>query len=563
MMSLQQHTRRMGRTASARLPARAPVQPCQVVARVTTSKAQTTKGAKPQTGKGTVTKTQPQQPKTQKGVKTVSNRELRQAARKAAQQEAADKPKSNGSRFYLNLTGFPFPLGPTFERKTVRREVEKGSVWVFEQTQALELFNVYTPVRMTVIKLASGGLWVHAPVAPTEECIRLLKELDAPVEYIVLPTGAYEHKVFVGPFSRKFPKAQVWIAPYQWSFPLNLPPQFFGIFPTGTLVSDDANVPWADEIEQKVLLPPSIGVGEYVRFCEVAFFHKKSRTLMVTDSVIYVPDDPPECIPTDALLDVARDGLLARSISGGRSAEEVRAIAQQGPVEDTPENRRKGWRRMALLVLYFGPGNLLTPEDSFAAISNRLFCGPVVETLVYSKFPKTVVDWVDDICASWNFKQVIPCHFAAPVRAGPAEFRRAFTFAYELAEQDGLLPPKPAEPEKPKGLFAGLLASLGSAVAAAGIAPPASETLSGDRPTGPRPVVFPESDMKILNTLNRSLLEAGVVKRNADLDLVVAAGAGAAAAAVGAVGAVAAGAETEAEAEAQAEVVEEKVAAKA
>ncbi len=29
------------------------------------------------------------------------------------------------------------------------------------------------------------------------------------MEYIVLPTGAYEHKVFVGPFSRKFPKAQV------------------------------------------------------------------------------------------------------------------------------------------------------------------------------------------------------------------------------------------------------------------------------------------------------------------------------------------------------------------
>ena len=28
---------------------------------------------------------------------------------------------------------------------------------------------------MTVIKLASGGLWVHAPVAPTAECVRLLK----------------------------------------------------------------------------------------------------------------------------------------------------------------------------------------------------------------------------------------------------------------------------------------------------------------------------------------------------------------------------------------------------
>ncbi len=116
------------------------------------------------------------------------------------------------------------------------------------------------------------------------------------------------------------------------------------------------------------------------------------------------------------------------------------------------------------------------------------------------------------------------------------------------------MPPSvPTEPEKPKGLFAGLLASLGSAAAAAGIAPPPSETLAGDRPTGPRPVVFPESDMKILNTLNRSLLEAGVVKRNADLELVLAAGAAGAAAAVGAGAAAAA-----AGAEAEAEVVEEK-----
>lgn len=36
-------------------------------------------------------------------------------------------------------------------------QVEKGSVWTFEQTQALELFNVFIPVRMTVIKLKSGG----------------------------------------------------------------------------------------------------------------------------------------------------------------------------------------------------------------------------------------------------------------------------------------------------------------------------------------------------------------------------------------------------------------------
>ena len=92
-------------------------------------------------------------------------------------------------------------------------QIDKGSIWVFEQPQSLAFSNVTTNCRMTVIKLASGGLWVHAPIAPTPECLRLLKELDAPVEYIILPTFAYEHKIFVGPFSRKFPKAKVYIAP--------------------------------------------------------------------------------------------------------------------------------------------------------------------------------------------------------------------------------------------------------------------------------------------------------------------------------------------------------------
>ncbi|GFR43070.1 hypothetical protein Agub_g4077, partial [Astrephomene gubernaculifera] len=433
---------------------------------------------------------------------------------KGAEQEPATR-KSGGSQFYFNLTGFPFPLGPFFSRKTVRIEVERDSMWVFEQTQALELFSVYTPVRMTVIKLASGGLWVHAPVAPTEECIRLLKELDAPVEYIVLPTFAYEHKVFVGPFSRRFPKAKVYVAPYQWSYPLNLPPQFFGIFPAGELTSGDPNVPWADEIEQKVFLPPSIGVGDYVRFSEVAFFHRRSRSLLLTDAVVYVPEDPPEVIPVDALLQNARDGLLARSIAGGLPAEEVRRIAQPGPVEDSPEARRKGWQRMALLVLFFNPSNLLLPQESFSAISGRLMVGPVVQTLVYNKIPKSVVEWVEEMCTDWNFRQIIPCHFAAPIRAGPADLRRAFTFAYDLAAAEGLLPTPPQQPpQQQEGLLPGFLSGLGGLLSAIG------ERLGGGGGGAAawQPVVFPPADMRTLNSLNETLLSLGAVKRNADAE---------------------------------------------
>ena len=41
----------------------------------------------------------------------------------------------------------------------------------------------------------------------------LLLELDRPVRYIVLTTHAYEHKVFVPSFQRRFPLAQVYYTP--------------------------------------------------------------------------------------------------------------------------------------------------------------------------------------------------------------------------------------------------------------------------------------------------------------------------------------------------------------
>ena len=48
----------------------------------------------------------------------------------------------------------------------------------------------------------------------------LLLELDAPVEYIILTTHAYEHKVFVPSFQRRFPEAQVYYSPKYAPSPL-------------------------------------------------------------------------------------------------------------------------------------------------------------------------------------------------------------------------------------------------------------------------------------------------------------------------------------------------------
>eukprot|EP00850_Spirogloea_muscicola_P018417 SM000168S02616 [mRNA] locus=s168:247801:249992:+ [translate_table: standard] len=378
----------------------------------------------------------------------------RLAVRRWAQQQRSGSP-SGGSRgaaapcraqqagsSYLNVTGFPFPLSPFLERQTLRYELQPGVMWGFEQEQGLGFSSVTTNVRMTVVRLASGGLWVHAPIAPTRQCLQggaatlggavgqLLSELGADVKHIVLPTFAYEHKVFVGPFSRKFPRAAVWVAPSQWSWPLNLPPAFFGIFPKGILRSSgDSSAPpppWADEIEQKVFKSPEVGIGPYV---EVAFFHKATRTLLVTDAVVLVPPEAPKVVRPQNLLAAAQNGLAVQILSKGKEVSTV-------PVPDSPVARRRGWQRMVLQILFFGPANLLEPEESFRKVSNRLIVSPVVKTLVFSKVPEQAKAWVDSIAQDWNFKRIIPAHFAAPINARPGDFRAAFSFLDELLVED-------------------------------------------------------------------------------------------------------------------------------
>jgi hypothetical protein len=124
--------------------------------------------------------------------------------------------------------------------------------------------------------------------------------------------------VFCGPFSRKFPRAEVWISPGQFSFPVNLPSEFFGIFPTGELASDaDATMPWADEIETKLLVLPSLFWGCYT-YAEAAFYHRDTASVLVTDAAVYVDDAPPDVIPRDALVDLgAEDGFTMRLLRFG------------------------------------------------------------------------------------------------------------------------------------------------------------------------------------------------------------------------------------------------------
>jgi Domain of unknown function (DUF4336) len=347
---------------------------------------------------------------------------------------------------------FTLPIYPYRQRRTLRREVLANEIWTFEQVQGI--FYVVVPIRMTVVKLIGGGLLVYAPVAPTGECLQLMNELVAmhgDVRYIILPTiSGLEHKVFVGPFARSFPQAQVWVTPDQWSFPINLPLNWLG-FPidrTHVLPPDSSQTPFGSEFDYAILKTIDLGPGQ---FAEVAVFHRQSRTLLLTDSIVSIPQEPPEIVQLTSypLLFHARD-----------RAHEL--------VSDTPAHRQRGWQRICLFALYFQPSVLnirkwsQTWRESFTAplrsrqsyfgiypfewqagwpqsfkdlLDDRLLVAPILQTLILNRAPSQTIVWVDRV-AQWDFERIIPCHFDAPISTTPAEFRAAFHFLDREAKLD-------------------------------------------------------------------------------------------------------------------------------
>eukprot|EP00913_Durusdinium_trenchii_P025008 g23473.t1 len=371
------------------------------------------------------------------------------------------------------------PIAPYERRLTKRYEVLPGELWTFEQKQGI--LYIHVPIRMTVYRSSAkrregawrGHLWrmttrrgllVYAPVAPTDECLSLLRELEeqhGEVLHIVLPTVAVEHKspgakanhrrdflgggglvqkyvdrlpnlvwnwYFVGPFSQKFPQAQVWVCPGQFSVPLQLPLQLLG-FPSNvkTLSHDSLPKEWQDEgLDFRVLGP----VGKDLQ------------------------NGPFAEVEPRALAFHARDDATS-------------------PLETSPEALLRGWRRMALFALFF-QSSAIDPEPVSKALSDAfnseakdlgwggllpwrfrkdwkksfdalrgggggLFVAPILSELILNRDFVVHLSWsmyqgfqrylssdvwpfVEETASRWaDMERIIPAHFDAPVSATAEE----------------------------------------------------------------------------------------------------------------------------------------------
>ena len=341
------------------------------------------------------------------------------------------------------------PVAPFNRRRTIRYEVGPG-VYAFDQL--IGIYYVHVPIRMSVVAVHQNdpnkrGLVVYAPVAPTKECLSLMQDLIdkyGPVRDIIDPSTAVEHKVNAGPFARAFPDANFYVTDKQYAFPLNLPNSFLGL-PSWTKPlprSSRGNDMWGGELEHEVLtVKPGIGS----MFQDVALYHKVSGSLLVCDAVFAVTDEPPVILTeeeeyTRALLFHARD-----------TKDEV--------VQDTPENRRKGWRRIVLLFDFFFPGSgrgdlgpgpileaLKTPtykdgwggwkpfswgEDEVKDFERFSAGGkptvlPIIQ-IILARGPDEVKRWLN-VVTKWDFKRVVPMHLNAPLALNPAQFEETFEF---------------------------------------------------------------------------------------------------------------------------------------
>ena len=173
------------------------------------------------------------------------------------------------------------PVGTYKEKKTIRKTIVEDQIWTLDQK--FGILNVQVPQRTVIVKLKDGGLFVYNPVAATRECLELVHELEkqyGPVKHIVLGSVALEHKVYTGVFAQKFPDAQVWVQPGQYSFPANLPVTLLG-FPQGRTRTipaslDEAPQDWKDNFDFRNARPHHFQRRRLWRDCLLSQGHENS-----------------------------------------------------------------------------------------------------------------------------------------------------------------------------------------------------------------------------------------------------------------------------------------------
>ena len=217
------------------------------------------------------------------------------------------------------------------------------NVWVVD-SGPMTAMGLSLPIRMSVIRLASGGMWLHSPTR-FDEALRREIEAIGPIQHLVAPNIA--HWTFLKDWQTHCGGVTTSAAP---ELRKRAQVRASGI----RLDRDLTETPppdWAAEIEHAIV-PGGLG------FREVAFFHRPSRTLLLTDLIQNLePAKLPLATRLFATLTGARNGTTPRHLRlvlRPRRAEAAEAVRRM--IAWAPERvifthgsffRRDGTRQLA------------------------------------------------------------------------------------------------------------------------------------------------------------------------------------------------------------------------
>lgn len=144
------------------------------------------------------------------------------------------------------------------------------NIWIVDGGN-ISFYGLPFPTRMTIIRLANGDLFLHSPVAATKALLDDVAKLGRPA-HLVSPN--WIHYAYIADWADAFPDATCWASPNVRDRAAK----------TGTDVTFDrdlgaqADPAWLEDMEQLIVH----GSPAHV---EAVFFHKPSRTLILTDLI--------------------------------------------------------------------------------------------------------------------------------------------------------------------------------------------------------------------------------------------------------------------------------------
>lgn len=144
-------------------------------------------------------------------------------------------------------------------------------IWIVDGGN-VDFLGLTFPTRMTIVRVGDE-LWIHSPVAVANATLQQIDDLGE-VRHVVSPNRF--HHLFMAQWQQAYPAAAFYASP---GLRKKRPDLRFDF----ELAAQDS-FDWSGAIEHEVF-------GPNVAYDEVIFFHRASRTLVLTDLIVNVRTD--------------------------------------------------------------------------------------------------------------------------------------------------------------------------------------------------------------------------------------------------------------------------------